>query len=225
MLPMWFWDGSEWRYGAAPTQQRPGMLWFFEAPSWFAEVVLTGLIGLIPVVGGMVALGWYLAARDNLRRGYWIVPRAGFAHIERGAGPYLVLFLYSLGQLVVFAAAALGFSLALVAQAPGIVFVLLIAAAFLVWCATLILIGFLSGAAIGVADAAGIVAALDPVLTWRVAVANAGRSWRVFGAFVLGGLIAFVANLLIPFGGAVIVPAAYLMASPAQAELDERVAG
>src|SRR5947207_15648658 len=58
--------------------------WPFRDPEWFNKIVLMGLIGIIPIVGWLQLLGWMLAALDNLRHGWQVLPPAGFRYATRG---------------------------------------------------------------------------------------------------------------------------------------------
>lgn len=224
---MWYWDGHSWRYSIAPRHERPGMFWFFSAPDWAAHFVLTGLIGLIPIVGAINLLSWYLASRDNLRSGYWIVPKAGFEYLERGLRVFVVHLLYTLFTWLVYIFLGLAILVAVLAGAPAVGVVSLVVALIATYVAALLTLGFLAAAMMSVADWEGIGAALNPARIWRVAVANPGPSWRVFGAYVLGYSIAYGIGLMgifLPFGLVpmfLILPAAYLLAAPAQAEFNE----
>jgi Protein of unknown function (DUF4013) len=218
---VWFWDGEAWRWTVPPRADRPGLFWFFETPDWIGSFLLTGLIGLIPVVGAMVMLGWYLAARDNLRAGYWIVPPAGFRYLDRGAGIWVAQVVYGLALFVVLLALVFLGGLSLVLGAHAAVVWLLWPALLPVWLLGQLAIGFLSAAIISLADRYGIGAALTPNRVWPSALANAGASWRVFGAYLLGALIATGIGIVVPFGATLVLPAAFLMAAPAQAAFDE----
>lgn len=203
------------------------MFWFFSAPDWAAQFVLTGLIGLIPIVGTINLLGWYLGARDNLRARYWLVPKAGFEYLERGLRVFVVHLLYGLSTWLVYIPLGLAILVAVLVGAPAVVVVSLIVALIATYLVALLTLGFLAAAMMSVADRNGIGAALNPARIWRVAVANPGPSWRVFGAYLLGYSIANGSGLMgsfLPFGFVamfLVLPAAYLMAAPAQAEFAE----
>ena len=226
----WWWDGASWRPvappGGPPTGGRPGLFWFFSAPGWAGPFFLTGLILFLPVVGQMVLLGWYLAARDTLRSGWRLVPPAGFQHLERGVAPWVASLVYGLYLLPVYLLLGAGLVVAAVNQS-GAAIALLAVVLGLFWLASTVTVGFLSGALFDVADAEGIGAAIDPRRVWAAATADARTSWRVFGALVLGGFVylavAVPISFFVPFGALILtlgVPGIYLMAAPAQADLD-----
>lgn len=226
---MWYWDGRAWRYSLPPRQDRPGMFWFFGAPEWASQFFLMGLILLIPIVGQMAMLGWYLGVRDNLRAGVWILPRANFDYLERGARVWVVQLLYGLVVWPLYLALVTAIVLTVVVGAPALVVLLLILALVGAVLAANLVLGFLAAAIISVTDRSGVGAALNPARVWRVAQANPAASWRVFGAYLLGSLGAFavgLVGLVVPFGFVIvylILPAAFLMAAPAQAEFNETV--
>jgi hypothetical protein len=78
--------------------------WPARDPQWVSKVLLMGLIGIIPILGQLVLLGWMLSALDNLRAGRSELPAAGFSYIERGASLFVVLLLYGVGLGVVWGA-------------------------------------------------------------------------------------------------------------------------
>ena len=224
----WWWDGRAWQpAGQRPPAGAPGLFWFLRVPGWAGPFFLNGLISLIPVVGQMVVLGWYLAVRDNLRRGWLALPRASFDYLERGARPWVAVLLYSLYALPVFILVVAGLVAAIVSQrAIAIVLVaLLLAACYLAY---VLVFGFMAAAIYDLSDAAGIGAAAHPGRVWAAARADARSSWRVFGAFLLGGLILLGAAVVlspvlffVPFGSLALYlffPGVYLMAAPAQAD-------
>jgi hypothetical protein len=219
---MWQWDGGTWRWVLeTPRAERPGLFWFFEARAWAGSYLLMGLIALIPIVGAMALFGWYLAVRDNLRAGYWVVPRAGFDYLGRGARAWVSYLVIGLYIWPVYFGLLVGFVLALVLRAPGMVVALPLITLVVVYLAFTVLLGYLTGAILAVADRWGIGAGCNPAWAWSVAGANVGASWRVFGGYLLGYMIAIAVGTFIPFGSVFILPAAYLMAAPAQAELNE----
>jgi hypothetical protein len=226
---VWQWDGGTWQWVEPPRAQRPGLFWFFEARDWVGSYLLMGLIAIIPIAGAMNLLGWYLAARDNLRAGYWVVPKAGFEYLSRGAQVWVSQFVWSVYVWPVYLVLVAGFIAALILRAPWYVVALPIIVLVIVHFAFLVLVGYLTGAILAVADRRGIAAGCNPARAWATAGANVGPSWSVFGSYVLGYLIAgaagSVVGVVIPFGSVIgltfFLPAAYLMAAPAQAELNE----
>jgi hypothetical protein len=218
----WWWDGYQWRRVGLP---RPpsGLFWFFEAPDWAGPALLMALIGLIPVVGGMVLFGWVLAIRDNLRRGWPALPAASFSYLERGVWVVLVSLVYALAFLVV-EAIVLGVLIGVAAaNGPAALIALLAVLLGVVWLGWLVVFYFLLAALISLTDRYGASAGLNPVRLWRAASANAGASWKVAGAIALGTLIILVVSL-VPFVGLVAIlggPFPYLMAAPYLAQFDE----
>src|SRR5438874_2152489 len=74
----------------------------FRDPQWVSKILIQGLINIIPVVGLMAGLGWTLATLDNLRQGRQELAPAGFGHLGRGAGLFVVALVYSALVGVVF---------------------------------------------------------------------------------------------------------------------------
>jgi hypothetical protein len=72
-------------------------VWPFRDPDWPAKVLIMGLILLIPIVGGINALGWMLATLDRLRAGEERMPPANFDYIVRGFQLFVVDLVYYLG--------------------------------------------------------------------------------------------------------------------------------
>lgn len=231
----WWWDGTTWRPvpPTPPTPPRvtepPGMFWFLRSPGWFSPFFVTGCITLLPFVGQIVLNGWYLAARDNLRAGWLLLPRAGFQYLERGLAPWVVTLVYGLYSLPVFFLLSLGLAAA-IGQESGVAVALLASVLVLFTLAYLLTLGFVSGALFDLADAQGILAAIDPRRLWAAATADTRQSWRVFGALFLGAVIYLAITIValpilifIPFGGLalnLLLPGVYLMAAPAQADFN-----
>src|SRR5256885_8957470 len=72
------------------------------APEWIGKTLLMGLIGLIPIVGGLQLTGWMLAMLDNLRAGRQEIPPAGFRYATRGVWLWLAGLIYGLIFVFVF---------------------------------------------------------------------------------------------------------------------------
>lgn len=68
--------------------------WAARDPEWIGNLLLMGLIGLIPFVGALQQAGWLLAMLDNLRAGRYIVPPAGFRYATRGVWLWLAGYIY-----------------------------------------------------------------------------------------------------------------------------------
>lgn len=226
----WFWDGAQWRPVPAPAPTSApgpprGMFWFFKAPEWVGPYVLMALIGLIPFVGHMVILGWMAEARDNARRGWGVVPPAGFRYLERGFRIWVVQIVYTLVALAVIAVCVGIVVMLAVGGAPwyGSLAAGLALGALSV--ALVLAVGFLFAAQVDVTDRYGIATGIDPANLWRAAVADSRNSWQAFGAVLLGWLILTLVGvtigLLLPFASFFVLPAVYLMPVPALADFDE----
>jgi hypothetical protein len=68
----------------------------FKSADWFPRLLLTGLITLIPVIGWINLVGWFLATLDNYRRGVAELPPAGFQYIGRGVTLFFVGLLWAI---------------------------------------------------------------------------------------------------------------------------------
>lgn len=87
--------------------------WPTRDPQWISKIVVMGLIGLIPILGGICLLGWMLAALDNLRAGRQELPPYGFQYLGRGINLFVVVLVYAIVLLVVLGVFfAVGFGLA-----------------------------------------------------------------------------------------------------------------
>src|SRR5207249_4575745 len=74
--------------------------WPFRDPEWFNKIVLMGLISIIPIVGWLQLLGWMLAALDNLRHGWQVLPPAGFRYATRGINLFAASLIWGLAVAV-----------------------------------------------------------------------------------------------------------------------------
>jgi len=97
----WWWDGRQWR--PRTVEGKLDLFWFTSTPDWITRVLVTGLIGLIPIVGAINLLGWTLEASDMVRGGWKELPAPGFRYLERGAAPFVVSLVYAAVVLVVVA--------------------------------------------------------------------------------------------------------------------------
>jgi len=216
----WWWDGTHWR-----SRQVDGPLdlfWFTSTPDWIQRVIVTGLIGLIPIIGSINMLGWALAATDMVRSGWKELPPAGFQHLERGVAPFLVSLAYGLVLAVVATgmivfAVFLGLSgrtqLVFAIVIGFAIFVLLVAA----WLAALY---FFAAVLIG-SDRLGIAKAIDPRTLYALARANHDLSLHaalLYGvATIVYAAISLTVGVIIPFGGLVLaigLPAVYALLVP-----------
>lgn len=186
-------------------------------------MIVTGLIGLIPIVGSINMLGWALTATDMVRGGWKELPPAGFQHLERGVPPFVVGLVYGLVLSIVFVvltvvAVALGTSgrseVVVVAIVMGLLGLLLLVAW---WLAAL----YLFAALLIGSDRLGIARTLDPRRLLALARANHHASLHVallYGAAtIIFASIGVTVGLIIPFGGLVLsaaLPAVYAILAP-----------
>ena len=219
----WWWDGTQWR--PRTVEGKLDLFWFTSTPDWVSRVVVTGLIGLIPIVGAINLLGWTLEAADMVRGGWKELPAPGFRYLERGAAPFVVSLAYAVvvlvfvGMLTLFAVllATSGDSRWVLAILVG-VFIALIFLAF--WLASL----YLFAALIVGSDRLGIAKAIDPRRLYALARANHEVSLHV--ALVYGAATLVVAGIslavgaIIPFGSLIVslgLPAVYALIAPSLA--------
>src|SRR6266851_716223 len=227
----WWWDGRQWRSRAVDGPL--DLFWFTTTPDWLQRVVITGLIGLIPIVGSINLLGWALASTDMVRSGWKELPPAGFQHLERGVAPFIVSLVYGLVVAVVVVvlvvvAVLLGMSgrtQLVVAIGIGFVMFLLLIAW---WLAALY---FFAAVLIG-SDQLGIANAIDPRRLYALARANHEVSLRVALLYAAASIVFAAASvtvgLIIPFGGlllAIGLPAVYAILAPALASFQVKAGG
>lgn len=216
----WWWDGQHWR--SRLVEGRLDLFWFTTSPEWSARVVVTGLIGLIPIVGAINLLGWTLTATDMVRSGWKELPPAGFQYLERGVNPFVVSLLYGLAvfaSLIVLGVvtvllATSGRTQAVLAIVLGVLLFLLAVAS---WLASL----YLFAALLLASDRLGITKVLDPRRLVALARVNHDVSLRVALVYGASSLIytaiAVGVGLFIPFGGLVVaigLPAVYAILVP-----------
>jgi hypothetical protein len=228
----WWWDGTHWRSRAV--EGPLDLFWFTSTPDWFQRVIVTGLIGLIPIIGSINMLGWTLTATDMVRGGWKELPPAGFQHLERGVAPFVVGLVYGLVLSVVFvmlAVVAVAFgvsgrtSLVVIGIALGLLGILLLVAW---WLAAL----YIFAALLIGSDRLGIVHALDPQRLYALARANHQASLHVavmYGAATLiFAAIGLTIGIIVPFGSLVLtasLPAVYALVVPTLASFRVDAAG
>jgi hypothetical protein len=216
----WWWDGRQWRTRTA--EGKLDLFWFTTTPDWITRVLVTGLIGLIPIVGAINLLGWTLEATDMVRGGWKELPAPGFRYLERGAAPFVVSLVYAVVVLVVVGILAfLAVLLATSGDSRWVLAILLglfIALTFLAfWLASL----YLFSALIMASDKLGIARAIDPRRLYALARANHEVSLHVgliYGAAtIVIAVISLAIGVIIPFGSLIVslgLPAAYAMIVP-----------
>jgi MFS family permease len=219
----WWWDGTQWR--PRTVEGKLDLFWFTSTPEWITRVVVTGLIGLIPIVGAINLLGWTLEATDMVRGGWKELPTPGFRYLERGAAPFVVSLAY--GVVILFFVGILVFVSVLLATSGdgravlAIGFGLLIFLIFLAaWLASL----YLFAALILASDRLGIAKAIDPRRLLALARANHEISLHValiYGAAtIVVAVISLAVGVIIPFSGLIVslgLPAVYAMLVPSLA--------
>ncbi len=154
--------------------------WPFQDPGWFGKMVLQGLISIIPIVGWIALVGWFMMTIDNYRAGRRELPPAGF-HLERGVGLFVVLLVYGIvfslpgGLLSGIGSRNHGAGLVALGQLIGFLLSLLLA--------------FLSPAIILHTYRTGIAGGFDVNSIWQTATAHTSTT-------VVGGLLIYVARLI-----------------------------
>lgn len=216
----WWWDGTRWR--SRSVEGPLDLFWFTDTPDWFQRVIVTGLIGLIPIVGTINAIGWALNATDMVRSGWKELPPAGFKHLERGVAPFVVSLVYGLVLafvvlvLAVFAV-LLGMSgraQLVIAIGIGFVIVLMLVAW---WLAAL----YVFAAVLIGSDKLGIGRALDPRVLYALARANHHVSIHVAllygGSSIAVSVVSSAVSVFFPFAVllvSLVLPAIYAVLVP-----------
>ncbi|HEY1421205.1 MAG TPA: DUF4013 domain-containing protein [Candidatus Dormibacteraeota bacterium] len=216
----WWWDGTRWH--SRVIEGPLDTFWFTSTPDWFGRVALTGLIGLIPIVGSINTLGWALVATDMVRRRWRELPPAGFQYLERGVAPFIVIFTYAVVVLLVIGALA-GSAIAIVMGNPhnlAVAVVLACAAAVLLiawWLVSL----YLTAAILIGSDQLGPARALDPARLFGLARSNHDVTIQVAVRYALAslalGLIAVSIGIIVPGSSLILsiaIPAVYAMLVP-----------
>lgn len=203
----WWWDGHQWR--SRVVEGKLDLFWFTSTPEWFGRVVITGLIGLIPIVGAINLLGWTLTATDMVRRGWKELPPAGFQYLERGVAPFVVGLVYGVvlflivGVLAIFTLvfATTGRSHLVIAIGFGAVIFLFVLAWWLISL-------YLLAAVLMASDRLGIAKAIDPTRLFALARANHDISLYVALTYLAASIaiaaLSVATSVIIPFSGLVI---------------------
>ncbi len=227
----WWWDGSQWR--SRVVEGELDLFWFLTTPQWFERVAITGLIGLIPIVGQINLYGWTLAASDMVRQRWRELPPAGFQYLERGVAPFIVMLVYGLAVLLVLATLAVG-GIVLLASKPaqvaaGITVFAFVALIAIAWWLTAT---YLLAAMLVCSYRLGIGRALNPAVLFTQARHNSDISIRAGITYVVAAVVltfgATVASFAIPFAGLAVsvgLPAVMALIAPLLSKFDVAGAG
>lgn len=216
----WFWDGTRWR--SRLVEGPLDHFWFTSTADWQQRILVTGLIGLIPIVGAINLMGWTLATTDNVRRGWKELPPAGFHYLERGGGPFVVSLLYGLvAFLVVAVVFAGGIVLVFTQKGWQVLGIALIVIAVILLVAWWLLSIFLLAAFLIGTDRLGIGRALNPATLVRLARQNFDASIHAgfiyFAAALALAVVGIAIGVIVPFGSFIIsigLPGVYAMVVP-----------
>jgi hypothetical protein len=96
----WHWVNDQWMPLPPVAAGPPGILWFMSAPHLLVTILISGLIGLIPIAGTMNLYGYSLVAARNLRAGYRVLPPANLSYLGRGAPATVLLIVWSVVAFV-----------------------------------------------------------------------------------------------------------------------------
>jgi MFS family permease len=216
----WWWDGTRWR--SRVVEGKLDLFWFTSTPEWVARVIITGLIGLIPIVGAINLLGWTLTATDMVRRGWKELPPAGFQYLERGIAPFVVGLLY--GVVLLLVVGILAVSTLVFAMSGHTHLVIAIGFAlvlFLFLIAWWLISLYLLAALLMASDRLGIAKAVDPTRLFALARANHDISLHVALVYMAASIaiaaISVATSFIVPFSGLVIslgLPAVYAAIVP-----------
>ena len=172
------------------------LVWPFRDPEWLEKLVIIGLISLIPLVGGINANGWMMAAVRRLRDGDERLPPAGFGYLWPGFQLFVVLVVYALGLLVLAAVPFLPGVLLLSSQSSSSTNWLLVVSGV-----ALLLLGFgimlIGSLAFFFITPAIVLATLDGGVGGGLAIAGIWRRIRDTPAYtLLAGLMLVAANFI-----------------------------
>lgn len=154
--------------------------WPFQDSGWFGKIIVQGLIAIIPIVGWIALVGWMLLTLDNYRAGRRELAPAGF-HLERGAGLFVVYFVYA----IVFSIPG-GFISGIGSASGTRAFASL---GSLVSFALSLLLAFLAPAIILRTYRAGMAAGFDISGVWQLATSNTNST-------IVAGLLIWVAGII-----------------------------
>lgn len=176
-------------------------VWPFRDPKWAEKIIVIGLIGLIPIVGGINGLGWLLATIGRLRAGEERLPPANFDYLGRGLELFVVLVVY---YLVLFVVAAVFFVPALLILAAqsnssgggflAFIGVVMMLFAFGILTIGLLLMNFVRPAIVLAVDHGGIGGGFDVAAVFRRFAAHPASA-------LIAGLMLIAAGFIGSLGG------------------------
>ena len=203
----WWWDGTQWR--SRLVEGELDLFWFTSTQDWIPRILVTGLIGLIPIVGIINMYGWTLTATDMVRQRWRELPPAGFQYLERGVAPFVVGLVYGVVALLVLGSLALTAILVGSSDHGRVAIAILIGLLdVLLAIAWWLLMLYMFAAILAGSDRLGIERALDPRRLWAIARANSGPTLSIAGIYLLGALalaaIGAGVGIVVPFGGLIV---------------------
>jgi len=221
----WWWDGRQWRTRLAEGEL--SLFWFTETPEWASRVIVIGLIGLIPIVGGINMYGWALTTADMIRRGWRELPPANLSYLQRGVPYFVVGLVYAVViWIVAIAMAAVAIALGVSDQSRIPLAVGIGALDFLFLLAIGAVGLYMFGAVLTASDRLGIGAGLNPLRMFALARANHDASMTIaviyFGGILVVSVASGFVSLVIPFAGLAVslfLPAIFALVVPGLARI------
>jgi hypothetical protein len=186
----------------------------FKDPDWFKKIIILGLVGLIPIIGQLVVLGWaFEIARRVIRGDYQPLPELDFGEqLGKGFQVWLIALVYAIPIILATIPLAIADSLAANAggDAQNIVAILSVCCSAVIFLYGLFL-GFVLPAAIGrFADKGNLGAAFQFGEVFGLVRNNPVAYLLVLLGYVVAGFIAPAGSILCIIG--VILTAVYSQA-------------
>ena len=182
-----------------------GFIWPVRDPEWLPKLAITALILLIPIVGGINAIGWMLATLDRLRAGEERMAPANLSYLGRGVRLFVVQLAYGVAVAAIAILVYLPGLLIAINQGKGEGNPSLIAVAILLnllafGVATIGGLGltFASPAIVLATDRGGMAAGLDAPSVWRRMRSNLNTT-------LIAGLMLIAASFVSSLGALVCI--------------------